>query len=308
MSAPTQSGLSTQIREVAERAGCSLALHVRSLDGDDAEVDIGADTPSLAASTYKVAVLLELACQAAEGRLDLTGRLRVTPAQHSAGISGISTMLDEIEISIRDLALLMIQVSDNTATDVLQRLVGTENIAHRLRNLGIKHTEIRTDCAGLIGRAVDDLGGDPHLLSPEELASVVPRSIESGFRTGNTTTPRDMTRLLQAIWLNQAGPAEACAEVRRIMSLQFAPHRISTSYRDGPAIAGKTGTFYGGIRNEVGVLEFGPEDRYAVAVYLRQRHYDLRDGTADAAIGTVTRMAVDHLRTRQPAHAAQDER
>lgn len=101
---------------------------------------------------------------------------------------------------------------------------------------------------------------------------------------------------VSAAWRDEAGPAEACEEVRRIMAQQYAPHRLSTAYRDGPAIAGKTGTFHGGIRNEVGVVDFGDGDRYAVAVFLRQHEYDLRDGAADSVIGEVARLAIDHLR------------
>jgi beta-lactamase class A len=80
------------------------------------------------------------------------------------------------------------------------------------------------------------------------------------------------------------------------MTRQFAPHRLSTAYPDGPMIAGKTGTFWGGIRNEVGVVDFRDGDRFAVAVFVRQHGYDLRDAKADAVIGEVARLAIDHLR------------
>ncbi|TDE13996.1 serine hydrolase [Jiangella asiatica] len=284
-----------EIAAVLGRAGTSAALHARPVDGPG-EVALNADSVSVAASTYKISVLLELACQAAEGTLSLTSRLRVPADRRSLGPTGISAMLDDVELSLRDLALLMMQISDNTATDVVQELVGTDRIAARLAALGLTGTSFPHDCARLVGDVLDDLGAYPDELSRDELRRALDASPSIAGTTGNITTPRDMTTLVSAIWRDEAGPAQACEEVRRVMLQQYAPHRLSTAYRDGPVIAGKTGTFHGGIRNEVGVVDFGGGERYAVAVYLRQHEYDVRDGRADAAIGEVARLAIDHLR------------
>lgn len=288
------------IAAALRRAGTDAALHVRPVDGPG-EVALNADAVSVAASTYKIAVLLELACQAAEGTLSLTARQRVPAGRRSLGPTGISAMLDDVDLSLRDLALLMMQVSDNTATDVVQEVVGTDRITERLKGLGLSRTSFPHDCAKLVGDVLDEFGGYPHEMDRAQLRAAVAGSPSIAGTVGNTTTPRDMTTLVSAIWRDEAGPAAACEEVRRIMAQQYAPHRLSTAYRDGPAIAGKTGTFHGGIRNEVGVVDFGGDDRYAVAVYLRQHEYDLRDGAADAVIGEAARLAVDHLRAGEAA-------
>ena len=308
MSTPlTAQRVDDQVREALDRVGADVSLHVRAVD-DDRDYAFDADRTSVAASTYKVAVLLEVASQASAGELALRQRVRV-PADDDRHGNGISGTRDAVEMSVRDLALLMMQVSDNTATDTLQALVGTDRINDRLQGLGLTETIVRRDCAGLIADITADLGGDvealheadlqsgdPLGLGSERIAAAVASSPALAGRTGNTTTARDMTRLLQLIWTDQAGPADACAEVRRIMAQQFAPHRLSTAYRDGPLIAGKTGTLWGGVRNEVGVVDFRDGNRFAVAVYLRQHDYDLRYGAADAVIGEVARLAIDHLR------------
>ncbi|WP_165974810.1 serine hydrolase [Nonomuraea deserti] len=285
-----------QAREALAAAGATGTFHARHVGGG-AELALDADAVQVAASTYKVAVLLEVACQAVAGELSLTRRVRVPGDVRSPGPSGISSMLDEVELSVRDLALLMMQVSDNTATDVLQEIVGTARIAARLDALGIRDTTVRLDCAGLIAEIIDDLDGDPLNEDRDALGAAVAASPALAGTTGNTTTARDMTTLLSLIWRDEAGPPEACEEVRRVMLQQYAPHRLSTAYRDGPKIAGKTGTFYGGVRNEVGVVDFGDGEEYAVAIFLRQHEFDLRDGRADAAIGAVARLLVDHLRS-----------
>lgn len=290
------SDVTDDITAALARAGTEAALHVRPVDAPGPEVALNADAVSVAASTYKIAVLLELVCQATDGTLSLTTRVRVPADRRSIGPTGISAMLDDVELSLRDLALLMMQVSDNTATDVVQEVVGTGNIADRLAALGLTGTSFPHDCAKLVGDVLDDLGAYPDELTREQLVRALDASPSIAGTTGNVTTPRDMTTLVSAIWRDEAGPAEACEEARRIMGQQYAPHRLSTAYRDGPAISGKTGTFHGGIRNEVGVVDFGDGERYAVAVFLRQHEYDLRDGKADAVIGEVARLAIEHLR------------
>ena len=305
MSTSTLRSVDEDIRSALSRAACDASIHVRHLD-DGREFGLDPDRTSVTASTYKVAVALEVACQAAEGVLSLTDRVHI-PADSEREGNGISGTRDEVDISVRDLMLLMMQVSDNTATDVLQAMVGTDRINHRLAALGLTNTIVRLDCAGIIAEIMDDLGGepegltdlqggDPLRLGREKIVAALAASPALAGETGNVSTARDMTELLRMIWTDAAGPAEACAEVRHVMTRQFAPHRLSTAYPDGPMIAGKTGTFWGGIRNEVGVVDFRDGDRFAVAVFVRQHGYDLRDAKADAVIGEVARLAIDHLR------------
>ena len=197
---------------------------------------------------------------------------------------------------MRDLATLMIQVSDNTATDVLHELVGTDAVMARLRALGLTATTIEMDCHHLIAAVVDELGPGIGDLTTDQLDERVATSPSIRAERGNTTTARDMTTLLRLIWRDEAGPMEACAEVRQVLGWQHAPHRLSTAYTDGPRISGKTGTLIGGIRNEVGVVDFGEGEAYAVAVFLRQNTSVLRQPDADRAIGTAARLAIDALR------------
>jgi beta-lactamase class A len=287
-----------EIRTVLARANVRGCLHARPVDDGADEVAVDADAACPTASTYKIAVLLEVACRAAEGGLALTDRVHVPPSRRTTGTTGICTMLDAVDLSVRDLAMLMIQVSDNTATDVLQELVGTERVRSRLAGLGLANTAIRTDCQHLLDELLGELGGERYAAGRPagQHAALVARSGALRAETGNTTTPRDMTTLLSLIWRDEAGPVESCAEVRRVLGCQHAPHRLSTAYRDGPLIAGKTGTLYGGARAEVGVVDFGGGDRYAVAVYLQSDDFDYRNATADAAVGRAAGVAIDHLR------------
>lgn len=109
------------------------------------------------------------------------------------------------------------------------------------------------------------------------------------------STPAEVTKLLRLIWRDEAGPPEACAEVRRIMALQVWPHRLTAGFPDNVTVAGKTGSLPG-IRNEAGVVVYPDGRRYAVGVFTRAEVYAGRTPRVDAAIGAAACAAVEMLR------------
>lgn len=298
-----KSGRVNAIEEALRDAGARARWHVVDL-GSGRELGDGIDEPVVTASTYKTAVLLELNRQAAAGELSLTDRVTVPADRRTMGPTGLSVMLDEVEISLRDLSFWMMCVSDNTATDVLQEIVGTERINKTLADLGLGSTFMEGDCRHLLDTLVADAGGVQNVgpaMTPEAYAAN--RSLNAP--TTNRTTPRDATTLLRLIWNDEAGPPEACAEVRRIMGLQVWPHRLSSAFGDGVKVSGKTGTLIG-IRNEIGVIEFaegqgpsGPPERggrYVAAVFVTTESLAWHKPEADAVIGTVARLAIEELK------------
>ncbi|ACZ88461.1 serine hydrolase [Streptosporangium roseum] len=287
------------LREAFDDADVEGFIHVRDVDGD-AETGLGADEPVVLASVFKVPIVLEYARQAAAGTLERTERLTVTAADKDGGI-GTSGCADDVSLTLRDLAHFMMTMSDNAATDVLLRRVGLGNLHATLRGLGLERTRLIGGCAELLGSAVTELGlsGGHGIFDEEELAGVSEERIRalSILDPERTTsgTPRETTTLLTRIWRDEAGPPEACAEVRRIMGNQIWPHRLSSGFGDEVKVSGKTGTLWG-VRNEAGVVEYPDGRRYAVAVFLRTGSLGLRLPRADRVIGHAARVAIDHLR------------
>ena len=290
--------------DLAVSVGAQLNVHARDLDSDR-EVGIGAEEPVVLASVFKVPVLVELTRQIAFGEIEATARVRVPPEQRSQGPTGLSVMLDEVELSVRDLALSMMTVSDNAATDVVMDLVGVDRIDKTMRELGLDSMTVPYTCRTLYDQLAADTGVgsadefDEVLADQQAAAAMLERvrgsAVLDPTRT-NSATPADVTRLLGMIWRDEAGPPQACAEVRRIMALQVWPHRLRSGFPDEVKVAGKTGTLPF-IRNEAGVIEYPDGGRYAVAVFLRLAAADLSMPDADRAIGTAARHAVEHLRT-----------
>lgn len=284
-----------EVAAIFADAGCDGFLHAREVDGDGA-IGHQEDQAVLLASVFKIPVLLELAIQSVDGKVGLTDRVHVTPAQKVTGPTGISVMQDEVELSVRDLALWMMCVSDNSATDILMEMVGLDAINARLESLGLKQTRLAGDCGDILGSLVEDVGaehaGKPWTQwDPEVLASA--RSMQPDKTS--STTPAEMTQLLAMIWRDEAGPPDACAEARRIMALQVWPHRLRSGFPGGVRIAAKTGTLPG-ARNEAGVVTYPDGDRYAVGVFTRAHTLDDPLPAVDAAIGQAARVAVEHLR------------
>ncbi|MFE6310270.1 serine hydrolase [Streptomyces rochei] len=274
-------------------AGVTGLLHAVDIDSG-AQVGAGADQPVCTASVHKVCVLVTLHELAAAGEIDLTEQVECPPAGRTPGPTGLAAMLDPVRLSLRDAALLMMSVSDNTAADLLLRRVGLDAVNRTTARLGLTRTRAVYGFGEMLATMREDAGPagaraltDPHVLT--RLRALDPA------RT-NRSTPRDMTRLLTALWRDEACPPQYGAAMRRVMGLQVWPHRLASGFPfDDVHVAGKTGTLPT-LRNEVGVVEYPDGGRYAVAVFTRTANPAATLPAADAVIGTAARIAVDALR------------
>ncbi|MFE6627074.1 serine hydrolase [Streptomyces rochei] len=274
-------------------AGVTGLLHAVDIDSG-AQVGAGADQPVCTASVHKVCVLVTLHELAAAGEIDLTEQVECPPDGRTPGPTGLAAMLDPVRLSLRDAALLMMSVSDNTAADLLLRRVGLDAVNRTTARLGLTRTRAVYGFGEMLATMREDAGpaGTRALTDPHVLTRL--RALDPA-RT-NRSTPRDMTRLLTALWRDEACPPQYGAAMRRVMGLQVWPHRLASGFPfDDVHVAGKTGTLPT-LRNEVGVVEYPDGGRYAVAVFTRTANPAATLPAADAVIGTAARIAVDALR------------
>ncbi|GAA1028816.1 MULTISPECIES: serine hydrolase [Amycolatopsis] len=296
------SGIRERIEAVFADAGAEGFLHAREIGVAGPEVSAGGDAPVVLASVFKIPVALAYAREVAAGRLDDTERTKVTARYRIGGI-GTAGCADDVEMSWRDLAHFMLTMSDNAATDVLYHRLGQETVDRVLADLGLARTRLIGCCEDLFASVIADLGGTPDSdlealfseATPEQMDKL---SVRDPERT-TSSTPREITTLLDAIWTDRAGEPEACERVRTIMAQQIWPHRLSSGFPSGVAIAAKTGTLPG-IRNEAGVVTLGDGRRFAVAVFTRAHSLEDRLPAVDASIGAAARLAIDHLQSATP--------
>lgn len=290
-----------RIREVFAGAGAEGLLHavpVGTRPGDVREVAAGADEPVVIASVFKVLLVLEFARQAAAGQLDPRERVRVTAADRLGGW-GTAGCADDVELSLRDLAFFAMSVSDNAAADLLLDRVGLDTVRLLAKELGLDRTRIVGGPRDVLKSMLAEVGA----CDEREFAVRYPAlpddrkrrmAVLDPLRT-NASTPRETTELLRLIWCDEAGPPEACAQVRDLMSRQVFRHRLVSGFPDDVTIAAKTGTLPG-LHMEAGVVRYPDGERYAVSVFARTRELTATRATVDAAIGAAAGIAVDFLR------------
>lgn len=286
------------VERVFRSAGVTGWLHAVDVD-DGREVGLGADEPVVLASVFKVPLLVELFRQGERGLLDLAESVRVPADDRTGGGTGLAAMLDDATLSLRDLAYLMMAVSDNAAADALLARVGRDAVNALLDGFGLAATRVVHNCRDMLMSLWEDAGVPDRAevaqacTDPEVVARL--RALDPA--RSNRSTPRDMTRLLGMIWRDEAAGAASCAAIRRLMGLQVWPHRLASGFPfDDVAVSGKTGTLPT-LRNEIGVVEYPDGGRYAVAVFTRSLGTAQNQPRADAAIGAAARIAIDQLRT-----------
>jgi beta-lactamase class A len=140
------------------------------------------------ASTIKIHVLTQLLLRAERGEIDLDELLCLTPDLDVPG-SGILTYLEgQVELSWLNVAILMIIVSDNTATNLCIDLAGVEATNALVRDMGLARTTLR--------RKMQD-------------QDAVARNLE------NTATPLELVEMLDLLYRGEPTPgvAERCLSI-----------------------------------------------------------------------------------------------
>ncbi|WP_217181793.1 serine hydrolase [Streptomyces sp. AC495_CC817] len=299
MSATIETATAPDIAGVFAEAGATGFLHAREIGVDGGpEVTAGADDPVVLASVFKIIVLTAYVRAVAAGELDETERTTVTARYRIGGI-GTAGCADDVEMSWRDLALNMMTMSDNAATDVIYHRLGADAVNRVISDLGLDHTRLIGCCEDLFETVVADLGGTldsdlEELIGSATAEDVLALRCVDPLQTSGST-PRDVTTLLNALWTDAAAPAEACAKARAIMALQIWPHRLTSGFPGEVQIAAKTGTLPS-WRNEAGVVTYPDGRQYAVAVFTRADSLADRQPRVDASIGRAAFAAVEHLR------------
>jgi beta-lactamase class A len=236
------------------------------------------------ASVFKVPVLVELFRQAEQGQLDLYQRYEVRQELVSPGSGVLKEFQPGAELTLWDMALLMLIISDNTATDHVVQLVGQNNINPTLRRLGLEKTSVVMDCFHLL---CDLAGIDPSLPRSEVLELMKERynagelnpdtvAYDEGPHN-NVSSPVEMNLLLEKL-VDPEGVRDTSGELvispkgqdgaLDIMKRQQLRHRIPYRLPRGTVVAHKTGTFHG-VCNDCGIVfadADGTKPAYAISL------------------------------------------
>lgn len=138
--------------------------------GGESRFAVHADREFAQASAIKIPILMEVLKQAHEGKLKLADRHWIDKNTQVAGSGILSELGDHTaQMSVEDLAVFMIVLSDNTATNMLIDLVGKENVTATMKSLGCPHTRLQRRMMDTAAAA----RGEDNISTPAEAAKLL---------------------------------------------------------------------------------------------------------------------------------------
>ncbi|MBD3205025.1 serine hydrolase [Candidatus Bathyarchaeota archaeon] len=256
----------------AESLKGKMGVSVKDLKTGEA-ANLNGDDLFPTASTFKVPVLVEFYRQVENGIISLDEKVILRQEDLVPGSGVLKELTPGMIISFRDLLKLMMVISDNTATDLVIREVGMENINNTLRELGLKKTKVKKYCREILF----DLVGVNRPL--KEMTLDLWDEVEAGTDYNGTwsldvddndvTTPNEMTELLEMIATGRAASKESCDEILQIMEkCQTGQYRIPKYLPTKELVLQRKTGSLPGIRNDVGVIKAKEKDMsYVLSCY-----------------------------------------
>ena len=162
-----QDALQARIREFSG----SVSLYAKNLD-TGVTVGIKEAEPVRTASTIKLPILLSVFDAVARGQAKWTDPFTVTAGEKVSG-SGIiaSEISDGVQLPLRDVANLMMVLSDNTATNLILERFTADSVNAYLDKLNLKTTRSMRKILGANAerRGVSAAGPAPRILRMERV-------------------------------------------------------------------------------------------------------------------------------------------
>jgi len=253
--------LQNQLDLAAFHAPGTVGIAVEDLaTGLTSGVNASASLP--AASTIKIPVMVEVFRQMARGTIDLNSKMHLLRRDRDWGSGDLADGRIGEAKTVEQLLWLMINDSDNTATNMLIRRVGRQNVNHTMSALGLRTTHL----------------GD------------YIRSAGTEIRYALRSSPRDMVKLLDLMARDHLVDEWSSREMLSILTGQTHNTLLPQPLPRKLKIAHKTGSLHDTL-NDVGIVYLSDEP-YIIAVMTTHlqslsigRHF----------IRKVSKMAYDHL-------------
>lgn len=229
------SQLGFDVRRLAMHLPAPSALEIVDLNtGYHTGFNAKASMP--AASTIKIPVMVDVFQQLATGRFDLQRHVTLLARDKDWGSGELCDAPVGSTYTISELLEKMIDISDNTATNMLIRFVGRQRINASMRELGLEQT-----------RLTDDVRTDGW-------------SIRRELRT----SPNDLAHLLTLMARRELVDEWSSNEMISILEADEYNTLLPEPLPDDVAIAHKTGSLFDTL-NDAGIV-FAGNSPYVIAV------------------------------------------
>ncbi|HKU81076.1 MAG TPA: serine hydrolase [Candidatus Tumulicola sp.] len=227
--------LDRDARRLAAGLPAASALEVLDLStGYHAGVNASESMP--AASTIKIPIMVEVFAQLQAQRFDLAHRVTLRASDKDWGSGDLCDAAPGSSYSVAELLEKMIDISDNTATNMLIRLVGRGRINAAMRELGLHRTRLAGDI----------------------------RTEQWDVRQRLRTSPSDLVRLLALMARRRLIDEWSSNEMISILERDQYNTLLPEPLPEDVPIAHKTGSFFDTL-NDAGIV-YADDAPYVIAV------------------------------------------
>lgn len=272
--------LETELNLTADQYSAKCTWSLTDLGSGD-HIARDEDDVMPTASLIKVPVMAALYTAVAAGRLSLADRVAYEPQHRVLGSGVLSKLAFGVEMTVRDAIVLMMTISDNSATNMCVDRTGLPEINATMRSFGLEKTT-------LLRRLGD-------------------RSAGIDARNMSVSTAGEMVRLMTMIARHECVSAEASEDMLRIMRRTDYRQELSgelpwnemNMLGDDPKlawVAEKGGSFLNGVRTCAAVF-FGPGGSFVLSAFCEggTRFGTGRTSEGNATLGRLGKVAWDAL-------------
>ena len=300
--------LAAEVERLAKNARGTVGVAAYHLETGRG-ITLNGDVRFPMASTYKVPIAVQILSMVDDGALSLRDMIELTEDDIYLTASAISDLLDDpgVQLSIHNLLELMLQISDNIATDILFREAGgAKAVTGKMAEHGVDGIRVdRTTwalIANWLGRADVTVEGGIHpndfrtLLEAERTdEDLAANNAAFNADPRDTATPAAMASLLQRIWEGDILSEESSRLLIDIMyRCQTGEARLKGSLPPGTAVAHKTGTI-GETTNDVGIIDLpGDAGHVVTVVYIKESKLE-SNAAMEPVIAQIARAVHDYF-------------
>jgi beta-lactamase class A len=258
------------LRAAIDRIPATVGVYARSMAPGAPIAAYNAALSFPSASTIKVLIMLTAFRQAESDPSVMHQIITFSSSDYIGGSDFMAHASNGERFTVHELIVPMIQVSDNTAANILMTHFGFAAINATAQHAGMKHTALRR-----------------HFLDTPAILK----------HNDNRTTPQDMANLLYQIergtreGIRTVASPESCRAMIQIMLGQTDRDKIPAGVPHGIAVANKTGELTG-TRADIAIVDPFGNSPYVLAVYTM----NLNDWNGGAyGIANISRIVYNHI-------------
>lgn len=230
----------------------TVSLYARNLK-TGAEFGLKPDARVRTASTIKLPILVAIAQAVADGKAKWDEEILLNADDKVSGSGVLYEFTAGRKFLVRDLANLMIVVSDNTATNLLLDRFTADYVNQVMEKYGFTATRSNRKILG------DGKNLKPN---PSGLSAFGMQEENKKFGIG-VSTPKEMVRLIEMLYKGQIVTAEASRDILAVLGRQQLTDGIGR-HLDGYKVASKSGAL-DALRSDVALVT-RKDEAYALAI------------------------------------------